>query len=333
MNCYRCMCLITAQNESPEHIIQDSIGGALVSRDILCHDCNLWFGRAVDPAFTRFTSYLYRMVLMARPTSRVSDRLVGVTELNEEVHFGPNMEMDTKVEINLKEGKPIILSAPQKDIEKKVLKILGQLKGKHKDIEPKEMIASAKQGKIKFDKLVYFTNYEPKNSIMGGPAFFRGIKKIAIGFYLSKGHEQRYVQDVINQVKEGKPAPRKISTFYYPLTYQIHNLGEKEISHVIKLVGDPNMGVLYCYIELFNIAHSFILLNRYYYGPPMNEQYCYDVLASVELDKPINLHFDNRELMLGNFNYDWNTNPQAQIAYNRTRKILADLLRAKKLIA
>lgn len=240
------------------------------------------------------------------------------------------MVMDTKVQLNLPDGKSIDFTAPPEEADKKAIKKLTQLQGKYKQIDPKRMIANAKRGQIRLDELVYFTNYDTKHSMMGGPAFFRGIKKIAVNFYLSKGHAQQYVQEVINQVKEGRPASRKISTFYY--AHSAHELGAQEISHIIKVVGDPKMEVLYCYVELFNINHALILLNRYYHGPPVDEQYCYDVLSGTTLNKKISLPFDNRELFLRLFDYDWETNPQAEVAYKRTREILADLFRAKGFI-
>lgn len=332
MNCYFCGVELTAANNSPEHIIQKAIGGAIVGWELLCRSCNSGPASRIDNDFVRFTSYLYRMVLQARPTSRVSDSLIGITDSGEEVRFGPNMVMDTKVEIALPDGQKLAFTAPPDEAEKKAFKRLNQFQGKFPQIDPKRMIANAQRGKVKLDELVYFTNHDAKQSKVGGPEFFRGIKKIAVNFYLSKKHPQHYVQDVIEQVREGRPANRVISTFHYPMSHTIHELGEKEISHVMKLVGDPDLGVLYFYIELFNTSHSLILLNRYYYGPAIEEQYCYDVLTGVELEKPIKLLFGNRLLMLKSFDHEWNTNPQAEVAYRRTRKILEDSLRAKGLI-
>lgn len=332
MNCYRCGVELTPINHSPEHIIQRAIGGTIVSWELLCRPCNGIFGREVDGPFVRFTSYLYRLVLQARPTSRADDSLTGVIASGKKIRFGPNMVPDTEVYVNLPDGEKLSFTVPAAKAEEKAVKKLGKLLDKYTHIDIQRVITNAKTGHIRVDELVYFTNFDTKNSMMGSPPFFCGIKKIAVNFYLSKGHAQHYVQDIINQVKEGKGAARKISTFYYPQSYSIHDLSAQEISHVIKLVGNPDLGVLYFYIELFNVAHTLILLNRYYYGPALDEQFCYDVLAGVELRKPINLHFDNRDLMLGIFDYDWHTNPQGEAVYARTRGIINDLLRAKGLL-
>jgi hypothetical protein len=272
------------------------------------------------------------MVLMARPTSRVSDRLVGITESGEEVKFGPNLLMDTKIQLDLPDGTSLSFTALPAEAEKKTLKKLTQLKGKFNQFDPKKMLANAQRGRVGLDELVYFTNHDAKHSIVGDPPFWRGIKKIAVGFYLSKGFEQKYVQEVIEQVIQGVPAPRKISIFHYGYTSPVQELGEQEISHVIRLVGDPSIGMLYCYVELFNAHNCLILLNRHYYGPVIDEQYRYDLLTGTELDKPVILPFDNRFLFERFFDVDWDSSAQHQVAYDRTRKILADLLRAKGLI-
>lgn len=331
MNCYLCGIEITDANRTPEHIIPDAIGGAIVGWNLLCAPCNYGPASRMDAGFVRFTSYLYRMVLQARPISRTSDSLMGITELGEEIRFGPNMAMDTKVQIALPDGKIHSFTAPPADVEEKAIKRLFQFKGKYDQIDPQKMIANAVRGEARVNELVYFTNHDTKHSTAGGPDFIRGAKRIAINFYLNKDYPQHYVQSIINQIRENRLASPRAFSFYHT-SYQIHELSENEISHIIKLVGDPELGLLYCYIELFNINPVLVLLNRYYYGPPIEEQYCYDVLTSTTINKPIRLPFDNRDLMLMAFDRDWNTGPQAQDAYNRTRKILENLLRAKRLI-
>ena len=179
------------------------------------------------------------------------------------------------------------------------------------------------------EELVYFSNYNSEQSKVGGPKYFRGIKKIALNFYLSKGYDSKYVRGVINQVKYGVPANEVISKFYYPSIRPVHELDNQEVSHIIKLVGNPQIGVLYCYVELFNCNHSLILLNNHYDGPAVDEQMCYDTLTSTYLQKAIALPFKHREHVIDCFKLNDNTNPAGQATYNRTRSILEDRIRQK----
>ena len=184
MNCYLCGVEITDANHTPEHIIPDAIGGAIVGWNLLCAPCNHGPASRIDADFVHFTSYLYRMVLQARPTSRVSDSLTGITESGEEVRFGPNMAMNTTVQIELPDGAIHTFTAPPEEVEKKVIKRLFQFKGKYAQIDPQKMIANAVRGQVRVNELVYFTNHNTKHSMTGGPDFLRGVKKIAINFYL-----------------------------------------------------------------------------------------------------------------------------------------------------
>ena len=109
----------------------------------------------------------------------------------------------------------------------------------------------------------------------------------------------------------------------------MHKLGEEEVSHIIKLVGNPELGILYCYVELFKISHSLILLNEEYDGPFMDEQYCHDVITNIDLQKSMRMLFSTRYQALIQFIYDWPNNGHAEVAYRRTRKVLEDKLKAK----
>lgn len=329
MNCYRCGAELTILNRSPEHIIQQAIGGTIVGWELLCRPCNNIFGEEIDAPFTHFTSYLYRLALQARPTARNKDRLVGVTESGAKIGFGRDMRMDTLVQIDLADGTSVSFSAKPEDAERKALEKLQELKNERPEIDSEKVLANAVRGENVMEELVYFTNHDTKTSMNGGPSFFRGIKKIAVNFYIHKGGQQEYVQDVIEQIKQGVPAHHKISTFYYPSFPPVHKLGEEEVSHIIKLVGNPKLGLLYCYVELFNIAHSLILLNEEYDGPLIDEQYCHDVITNVDLQKPMRIPLSTRYQVLIQFIYDWPTNGHAEAAYRRTRKVLEDKLRAK----
>lgn len=329
MNCYLSDAELTESNRSSEHIIPAALGNNMVSNNLLCRECNNGLASQIDAGLINFYSYLYGLVLQARPNTRTSASLIGKTESGEEIRFTGQMRADDHMTIKLPDGKEIVITGTEDELRKKALKILRQFKGKHPEINPEEWLARATWQEKKIEELVYFSNHDTKHSIAGGPEFFRDIKKIAINFYLSFGFDRKYINGVINQVKEGIPAPQVISKFYYPSIRPTHKLGDSEVSHVIKLVGDPQMGVLYCYVELFNLNHSIILLNNHYDGPALDKQYCYDVLTSTYLQKEISLPFKNREHVTDHFKLTIDTNPQGEAAYRRTRKILEASIRQK----
>jgi hypothetical protein len=146
---------------------------------------------------------------------------------------------------------------------------------------------------------------------------------------LSKGYDRKFIRGVIYQVKHALPANHVISTFYYPTICLVHILGEREVFHIIKLVGDPEMQVLYCYVELFNCNHTLIIVNNHYDGPAINDQFCYNVLTSTYIEKEITLPFKHRAHVIDLCKVDHDTNPKAEAAYRHTRQILEEAIRAK----
>ena len=50
MNCLICNETLTEANASDEHIILNSLGGHLHSKDLLCKKCNNKFGKEADAA-------------------------------------------------------------------------------------------------------------------------------------------------------------------------------------------------------------------------------------------------------------------------------------------
>lgn len=329
MCCYLCEKEITAQNSTREHIIPGALGSNLYSETILCLKCNNELASQIDAAFIESYSYLYGLLQEARSDTNRRNKLTGTTKSGETINFTAGMVPHANVTIKLNDDFTLQFSCPVDEAEVKVLKRLRELKGKFPQLDPEKAMSKMQWVKNPIGELVYFSNYTSEQSKIGGPKYFRGIKKIALNFYLSKGYDSKYVRGVINQVKHGIPANEVISTFYYPSIRPVHELGEQEVSHIIKLVGNPHMGVLYCYVELFNCNHSLILLNNHYDGPALDEQLCYDTLTSTYPQKVIALPFKHREHVIDCFKLNDSTNPAGQAAYNRTRRILEDCIRQK----
>ncbi|WEA01817.1 hypothetical protein [Mucilaginibacter sp. SJ] len=123
----------------------------------------------------------------------------------------------------------------------------------------------------------------------GGEDFFRSVIKIAVNFYIKLGYEIEWVQRAISVIR--KEAPNEMAYFFYvrPERYEIHNLGENEVSHIIHLRGDKSKRVLYAYVELFNMQNVLIRLNSDYQGPDINKTYAIDLKTGEEMQKDVNI--------------------------------------------
>jgi len=124
-------------------------------------------------------------------------------------------------------------------------------------------------------------------------AAHKSIAKSAINFFLMKGGERKFIQHLIpfllNMEKfeaVESHSPDKSFCSHEP----------EEVSHIIKLVGNPSERILYCYIGLFNTDGYIVRLNDQYDGPLINKTYIYDVLQSKELKKEILINYTRNEL-------------------------------------
>lgn len=116
----------------------------------------------------------------------------------------------------------------------------------------------------------------------------RAIAKICLNYYLSKGYPKEYT-GLVKAFVQGAKEP--VSFYYLPVS-DIHE--EDEVSHIIHLHGGG--GVLYAYIELFNMLNRVIIFSMDYAGKDIHVTYCRDVVKSKELAKGVTFQLGKQEL-------------------------------------
>ena len=84
--------------------------------------------------------------------------------------------------------------------------------------------------------------------------------------------------------------------YYYPNHYEIHKIEAREISHLLHIRGSREVGILYCYLELFNTKNFIVILDRNYKGESFKQTYCYDLIKSAEVDKSVELRLTKQHL-------------------------------------
>ena len=124
-------------------------------------------------------------------------------------------------------------------------------------------------------------------------AVHKSIAKSAISFFLMKKGERKFVQHLIPFLLNKERLEAVVS--YSPDT-SFYNYQPKEVSHIIKLVGNPAERILYCYIGLFNTDGYMVRLNDHYDGPLINKTYLFDILQSKEVKKEITIDYTRNQL-------------------------------------
>jgi hypothetical protein len=116
----------------------------------------------------------------------------------------------------------------------------------------------------------------------------RAIAKICLNYYLSKGYPKEYCEPVKAFVRGGG---EPVSHYYLP-SVDIHATGE--VSHIIHIHGGG--GVLYAYIELFNMLNRVVVFSMDYAGEDIHVTYCRDVVFHRELTKSVDFRLGRLEL-------------------------------------
>ncbi len=331
-NCYWCGTALTTANKSYEHIIPAALGGRTTNADLLCQACNNGPASALDRALADQVGYIIPLLAMAQPNPSPAIKMTGKLASGGEVAFRGNLEPETTLTIEWKNEPPYHFTRTEAEVRSKARRYLEQKKGQYPGLDPEKMLADAQHYQAPVEELVFFSNWTPQHSRTGGLDFYKGIIKIAVNYYLSQGGHLRFVQRPLAILQEENPR-QNAAKFYYPTSQEVHPLGQDEVSNLLYLKADPVLGLLYCYVEIFNAHKVIVLLNDAYDGAAMERSYCYDLLNKQRLRKTVRLPIKFADHLLDHFVIQWDTAPLHDASYKRMRKIIETRLRHKGVVA
>ncbi|HBZ8138982.1 TPA: hypothetical protein MM266_005735 [Klebsiella pneumoniae] len=309
-----------------EHVIQQAIGGNLVSKGILCKKCGGELSRKIDNPFNAiFEGIATRLDIKKDRKANKSPSIPG-TIVSEKDAYGMNLK-DTKVFWKNFKVSPIKPFHRFTEDYKKVI-IYSQKKNfeNHKSIVQKEiqsMELDTPPEIIMCDDIDCNVQYHfPMDNI----AFKRGVAKIAIGFACTHGisRETLNLALKISEDNHGYIDEEIILVQYAPLSiidriiendkaslanYPSHNL--------ILFTSKKDPSLLWCYIELFSTFQYYVLLSDSYDGKPVYEYHYQRIEKSDDyVFTPDRRHYKERNLILGGLGI---TDERIQSAYEKQK--------------
>lgn len=288
--CYVCQVDITPANESNEHIILSACGGRLKSKELLCKEHNSNFGNSFDAELARQTNDIANLLSIKRQSGE-PPAIKGKLQSTDEDYY---LQNDGKPVM----GKPIInvdfdgqklnlsIKARNKKEMREILK--GLKKKKYPDLDVEQALMSAEYCKKYFDEPIYF------QTSIGGKEVFKSISKSAINFFIMKGGDRKHVTHLFPYLED--EIILDITRIHLPDEI-IYMPKENEVSHIIRLIGNPEEKILYVYIELFNVHNFIVNLNDTYDGAALDETYVFDVIKTKELNESIPLNYTREQLL------------------------------------
>lgn len=279
-HCYKCNVPLSKSNRSIEHVIQNSIGGSLKSKRLLCGTCNTALGSTIDAEFSRQFDSLVALLNLKRDRQKpyviknVKTRdgeMYNLYQGRNPVPIKPTIEItDDRVYVSARDANELT-------------HILQRLKKKHPELD----IENAHQN------FQWHRDYlrEPVTIPMTieADSFFNGITKIAVNAYLHFRGDRKHVVNAVKSLDTIPPKVR-IAQWFYPVD-QIP-FGDREVSHTIHVSGCVKEKTLRVFVLLFSCHGAVVDLSNTYDGEDIELTYCYDVLQQRKLEKHLNISFD-----------------------------------------
>lgn len=319
--CYKCETELTSTNETEEHIILNACGGRLKTKDLLCNTCNSQFGETFDNELAKQTNDIANLLLIKRHRGEpqaIKGKLKSTGE-DYYLQYGGKPMLAKPVITEEINGEKVEISITARD-EKEMKTILSGLKRKRfPELDVEQSLNTANYIKEYLNEPIHF------RSTIGGKKVFKSITKSAINYFIYKGGDRKYITHLFSYLDGEKDL--EIVWLHFPDVI-IYTPFENEVSHIIRLIGNPTENILYCYIELFNIHNFIIKLNDNYDGNPIDETYAFDLIEIKELIRNIPISYTKGQLLDLLINKDGK--PFAKVE-NRFKRVLSIAMKRQSL--
>ncbi len=288
--CYKCKAVLTSANESDEHIIINACGGRLKSKELLCKTCNSSFGETCDKALADQTNDFSNLLMIKRHRGEPNSIVGKIESTGEDYYllYGGKPVMTKPIITEEVDGKKIELSIVARN-EKEMRQILEGLKRKkYPELDIEKSLKTAKLKNEYIDGPIHF------ECTIGGNEVFKSITKSAVNYFIYKGGDRQFISHLFSYL-DGT-TEMNVVWMHYPDEI-IYTPSDNEVSHIIRLIGNPTEQILYAYIELFNAYNYIIKLNENYTGKSINETYAFDLIEIKEITRSIPLNYSRGQLL------------------------------------
>ncbi len=285
--CYICEQEIVSGKTYNEHIVLNSIGGKLQSKELICRKCSPQFDD-IDSCLSKQLNPLANMLNIRRDRKLPQPIQAEIVETGELIYLEPGGHpVLAKPTIEVSEDK-IYISAKNR---KQLRQALQGLKKKYPELlDVESILEKAIEERDYLDSEVRFS------TPIGGSETFRAVCKMAMNFYIYRGGNRDYIAHLIPYLINGGNYDYAWY-FYSEDETPADNLKGGQITHSLFVRGNQKEKILYSFIEFFSTFKFIVLLNDEYTGEDFCTRYSFDVLERVEVEREINLNISRGEIL------------------------------------
>jgi hypothetical protein len=252
MQCSYCGKLISENNKSQEHIIQNALGGILESKNICCNKCNNIVQEKIDNNFCRIFNPLITQIKNLKKTNSSS-----MPSCEGKAKYIDDMIYD----VTIKNGVVITSYEYKRKYKKELSKT-----------------------DLKNFKIVDY-GFKIDDNI-----FNQGICKIAYNYAIDQGIQKNKIDSVLN-VEKIEDEIKEIAFNAEVIPFVPLNAFDKfleleaslELTHILILFTHKNH--LICYVDLFNTFQNYVILSDTWDGREIYKSY-YQVIEKIDRTLP-----------------------------------------------
>ncbi|MDI5886243.1 HNH endonuclease [Flavobacterium yafengii] len=264
-------------DNSDEHIILNSLNGKLHSKEIICSECNNFFGSHLDNVAKKFFNTILLVFQFKNASGEIAENLKGEDKFLFQKNLTPKQ---VKLDISefKSQGKRLVsVSGNPKDAMKKFEKLTKTLEDTGSKIIAKSIQESTKGVPLRI-KVDFKTNSEI--NIL--------LNKIALEYCHYIKMTDLNTKDLALKVRVLDKTLSNV--FYCNLTEEIRKFSNGEITHCIFLKKIENK--LIVYIELFNVICSVIVIDDNYVGEDIEHQYYQNAITGEKMDSDLGINLN-----------------------------------------
>ena len=279
--CYLCAQAFdgATTRQHDEHIIQNAIGGALVSDDILCEDCGGKLGDSVDAAFATALSPLTVLLEVARDRGNHSQTSAKLVPNDPDAAPLQNLRFTLHSDFSVVPQRPVFLRSEAR----RTVTVIGATSKQAEQYAKAPQVKAVLAGGYALELSTNAAPFAQNLLVPVGPNsvdVLRGVLKIAIGYASFNGVSRVTFEHLLEKddLTNSEPVLRSTVFPYYPTT-DAERLFETEKhahedwypTHHLYLFSQG--GNLYCFVELFGTIQKYVHLTSQYVGRPMVQKF------------------------------------------------------------
>lgn len=307
--CALCCKAITAENDTAEHIIPNSIGGKQTVKKFICITCNSRTGETWDQELAQQSHLLSVLLNIVRDRGSVPPLEISSVEGEKfKWHSDGKIEFAQPKYKQVQQGDKvsISMSAPNIGYAKKMLKGITK---KYPQVASEKFVENLKEVSIPAPLLHGSLQFGGEN---GG----RSLVKTMLAYAYSIGVDPMVCTHALNYLRQVDGVQGCFGYFYESdLIYQRDKL--PIALHCLAIKADPESGLVLGYLEYFGCVRVVMCLSESYQGEFLKSIYAIDPTTGDEItEADVFLDFNEQDIQ-DIYNYQKMPQEKQGAAYSR----------------